>query len=312
VVANVNGRLRFRRSWFTDWHARFAGANRNVGLMSDGLLSSPFGPGAALSNAGITMPIPFVQRIEVVSIEDGAAWRTALNGPHGRPDLTGIRADLQAIANHATWNAPVAFKPNQLGMYVSDIRATSPVVFPNLGLSNNNPGTDAAYLETLFDGNIVQPATNPVDYWGSRDVDPTTGGTQYLWFWYGFSFAGTTVEFRAETGTNVVNSPFARVDFYRWNADANVNAQQAPGADPAAIQGQWVYLGSINANAPTNPIIQDQGVTRFWRFRFTYAGTTVNNGPNNIEGALNTGDILRAVGVDANGNGISTLNYTLP
>ena len=308
AIANVNGRLRFRRSWFADWHARFAGADRNVGLMSDGLLSSPFGPGAALSGTGITTPVPFTQRIEVVS----AAAAPALNGPIGRPNLTATRADLVAIAGHATWATPAAFKPNQLGIYVSDIRSTSPIVFPNLGLSNNNPGTDAAYLETLFDGNITQPATNPVNFWGSADVDPVTAGTQNLWSWYGFSFGGGVAEFRAETGTNVVNSPFARVDFYRWDADANVNAQQVPGADPAAIQGQWIYLGSINANAPTNPIIQDQGVTRFWRFRFTYGGTTVNNGPNNVEAALTTGNILRAVGVDANGNGISILNYTLP
>ena len=307
AVANQNGRLRFRRNLFTNWHDAWLGASRNTTIInSDGLLSTPFGPGAALSSGGLTLPVGFYQRIEVVQ----AAGANEDQGPHGRPVITRLpsQPNLAAIPTHATLTALNQFKPTLLGVYAFDIRATSAVQFPNRGMSSEqNPANESAYLENLFAANITQPTA--VDYWATRDIDPSAG-TQLLWSWYCFSRSGTTVECRAETGTNVVNSPFARVDYYRWKATANTGLVAA---DAAATAGQWIYLGSTNPNVPVNPIIQDQGVTRFWRFQFTFAGFgTTQNQPENTEAGFAANDVIRAIGVDAQGNAISTLNFTLP
>lgn len=308
AVANQNGRIRFRRNHFTDWHAAFAGATRNiVNTVSDGLLSTPFGPAAALSSGGLTTPVPFYQRLEVVQ----AAAANEDQGPHGRPAIVRLpsQPDLALIADHAVLNTYNSFKPTQLGVYAFDIRATSSVNFPERGMSSMQvPATESAYLENLFAANITQPSTD-VNYWGKRDVDAVTGGTQNLWSWYCFSFVGSTLECRAETGQNVVNTPFNRVDFYRWNATANAGLTVA---DAAATAGQWVYIGSVTTQWPVNPALQDQGVTRFWRYTFSFAGFgTTGNHVTNTEGALAGGDVIRAVGVDAQGNAISTLNFTL-
>lgn len=313
VIANQNGRLRYRRNWFTDWHGAWLGGSRNVVVTaSDNLLSTPFGPGAALSSNGLQLPIGFYQRLEVVQ-----ANATQENqGPHARPAITRLpsQPNLAAIPVHATLTTLNQFKPTVLGVYAFDLRAVTlnaatAVNFPNNGMSSTQiPATESAYLENLFPANITQPTA--VDYWGTKDIDPTTGGTQNLWSWYGFSFSGGTLETRAETGTNVVNSPFTRVDYYRWKATANANLTVA---DAAATAGQWIYLGSTVANVPTNPIIQDQGVTRFWRFQFSFAGFgTAGNNAFNTEAALATGNQMRMVGVDAAGNAISTLTFTLP
>jgi uncharacterized protein YjdB len=312
VIANQNGRLRYRRNHFTDWHGSWLGATRNtVVTTSDGLLSTPFGPGAALSSNGLRLPIGFYQRLEVVQ----AAVAQENQGPHNRPAITRLpsQPNLAAIPAHATWTALNSFKPTLLGVYAFDIRSTglaaTAVAFPERGMSSTQaPATESAYLENLFAANITQPTA--VNYWGDRDIDGTTAGTQNLWSWYCFSFGSSTLECRAETGTNVVNSPFTRVDYYRWKATANVGLTVA---DAAATAGQWIYLGSTNPNVPVNPIIQDQGVTRFWRFLFSFAGNPVGqNHPSNTEAALATGNLMRAIGVDASGNAISTLTFTLP
>ncbi|MBL0169149.1 MAG: hypothetical protein IPP90_00260 [Gemmatimonadaceae bacterium] len=311
--ANVNGRLRYRRNHFADWHAAWAGASRNVIVTnSDGLLSTPFGPGAALSSNGLQLPVGFYQRLEVVQV----AVANENQGPHGRPLQVRMpsQPDLAAIASHATLTTLNQFKANLLGVYAFDLRAvgfnaSTAVNFPNRGMSSNQvPAGESAYTENLFAANITQPTA--VNYWGTIDIDPITSGTQNLWSWYCFSFASSTLECRAETRTDVVNSPFTRADYYRWKATANAGLTVA---DNVPTAGQWVYLGSVVANVPTNPIIQDQGVTRFWRFRFTFAGFgTANNHPTNTEAAIATGDIMRVIGTDAAGNAISTLTYVLP
>jgi uncharacterized protein YjdB len=313
TITDQNGRLRFRRNWFTDWHAPWLGASRNVTVVnSDNLLSTPFGPGAALSSNGLTLPIGFYQRLEVVRV----AGAQEDQGPHGRPAITRMpsQPNLALIPGHTgAYNSLNAFKPTQLGVYAFDIRsysfnASTAVSFPERGMSSmQNPAGESAYLENLFAANIAQPTQ--INFWGTRDVDPTTAGTQNLWSWYCFNFVSSTLECRAETGTNVVNSPFTRVDYYRWNATANAGLTVP---DAAATAGQWIYIGSVTANVPTNPIIQDQGVTRFWRFRFQFSGFGLtNNHASNTEAPLATGNRVRAIGVDANGNAISTLTFTL-
>ncbi len=327
------GRLRFRRNLFTDWHGAWLGGSRATvtgtapfqtwaTIASDGKLSTPFGPGAALSNGGLQLPIGFYQRLEVVQ----AAVANENQGPHGRPAITRnapAEPNLVLIPNHAALSTLNQFKPSLLGVYAFDLRAvtlTSPTVsFPNHGMSSTQiPAGESAYLENLFPANITQPSPNAVqtttqnlvDFWGTKDIDATTGGVQNLWSWYNFSFIGGVLETRAETGTNVVNSPFVRVDYYRWKATANANLTVV---DAAATAGQWIYLGSTTANVPINPIIQDQGVTRFWRFQFSFSGFgTTGNHSANTETAWVTGNQIRAVGVDAAGNAISTLTFNLP
>jgi hypothetical protein len=297
-----------------------------VVTLSDNLLSTPFGPGAFLSNnppaAGLTMPIGFYQRIEIVRVDPVQQNQ----GPFGRGIAVRLPSepDLPAIPSHATWTTFDQFKANQLGVYAFDLRAVTlnaatAVNFPNNGMSNTQPiAGESALLLALFPLNITQPTS--VNFWGTRDVDPITAGTQNLWSWYCFSFVSATLECRAETATDVVNSPFARVDYYRWNASANNNLVVAPFVavnvaqpDNAATAGQWIYIGSVTPNVPVNPIISENGRTRFWRFQFTFAGFgTANNNAFNTEAALTSGDLVRAIGSDASGNGISTLTFTLP
>jgi hypothetical protein len=276
---------------------------------SDGLLSTPFGPGAALSSGGLTTPIPFYQRLEVVAVAPAQADQ----GPLGRPAIVRLpsQPNLAAIPGHAVLTTVNSFKPTQLGVYTFDIRATSAVNFPNNGMSSTQIiAGESAYLENLFAASITQPAANTVNFWGTKDIDPVTAGTQNLWSWYCFSFTSGTLECRAETGTDVSLPPFTRVDYYRWDAIANANLTVP---DAAATAGQWVLLGSTNSVFLTNPVLQDQGLTRFWRHLFSFAGFgTTGNQAANTEAALASGNLIRAVGVDAQGNAISTLTFTLP
>jgi hypothetical protein len=106
--------------------------------------------------------------------------------------------------------------------------------------------------------------------------------------WFIFSADTTSatanIQARAKTSTSITNVPFPQVAFFRQTTD-----------------GVWQYLGRVVANAPTNPTIFDQGSDRFWTYTFTAFAP-----------ALASGDVIRAVGMSAAGNGLSTLTFTVP
>jgi hypothetical protein len=117
----------------------------------------------------------------------------------------------------------------------------------------------------------------------SKDWTVATGGVG-IQTWAGFATTGGTIEFRVTTSSSITNVPFARVSIVRLAGTT------------------WEYLGEAVYAGPL-----DQGGNRFWRYTFTFAG--VNQGQFNMAG-LATGDVVRAIGIDASGNGLSTLNTT--
>jgi uncharacterized protein YjdB len=97
------------------------------------------------------------------------------------------------------------------------------------------------------------------------------------------------------SNTNITNSPFGRVEFYRLSA-------AIPGAS-APLNGQnWQYLGSSSTAIPA-----DQGNTRYWTY------TLPDNQYASLPTAFETqqtpaviGDNIVAIGVLSNGSGFVT------
>jgi hypothetical protein len=291
-------RMRFRRDRFANFHNAWA-------VFGDTLLSTPFGPAAFLSQQGITMPIPTIRGLEPVDSTDAPI----------------------SYGSGAT-NPFVGFKPNYIGIYGFDVRAEHinrsgtvngwPVTyatsapFRDLGMTNfninGNFGTfgEAAYVENLFAGNISNG-----NRWNTKDLNTATAGLDALVSWSGVGSTGSSIEFRAATGTVVTQPPFPMVHLFKWELDAQhtgtgLAAPQTALNDSAA--GQWVYVGTLNASAPVNPSINDQGATRFWRYVFTASAyPTVTNGMI-VQPGVTTG-CYRAVGVDAIGDGITTRSF---
>jgi hypothetical protein len=165
---------------------------------------------------------------------------------------------------------------------------------------------EAAYVENLFVGNISNG-----NRWDTKDLNVATAGLDRLVGWSGFGGTGSSIEFRAITSTIVTQPPFPMVHLFKWELDAQhtgsgVGTLATTLNDSAA--GQWVFIGTVNAAAPSNPIINDQGSTRFWRYIFSASAfPTVTNGMI-VQPGVTTG-CYRAVGVDAIGDGITTKSF---
>jgi uncharacterized protein YjdB len=115
----------------------------------------------------------------------------------------------------------------------------------------------------------------------TKDWTTATGGSG-ITSWQLFSSTGGVAEYRATTSTSVTNPPFTAVHVIR------------------AGTTEWEYLGTATFAGTV-----DQGALRFYRYTFTFAG--VSQGQFNQAG-LTGGDIIRAIGVDASGNGLSSRN----
>jgi uncharacterized protein YjdB len=295
TLINNGARARFRRDRFANYHNAWA-------VFGDGLLSTPFGPAAALSGTGVLMPIPSIREMETVDSTDAPIYYGG-----------------------AATNPFTGFKPNRLGVYAFDVRAThanlgapngwpvpyaASLPFVNLGMTNlfpaAAPGGEAAYTENLFVGNISNGTR-----WVNRDLNTATTGIDRLVSWAGFGATGSTIEFRAVTSTVVTQSPFPMVHLFRWEVDAQHTGAQATAATTTVLDsasGQWVYVGTLNSVPGTNPIINDQGATRAWRFSFTAAAfPQVTNGQI-VQPGVAAG-CYRAVGVNASGDGITTKSF---
>lgn len=180
--------------------------------------------------------------------------------------------NTDAPAQVAALNGAVDVKPDQVTAYLYDIRATSTQAFTDQGRS--------AALNAAIGGGQV--ATVTTKNWTELTVAGTTpAGIQT---WTAFNPASAMLEFRAATSTSVTNPPFSSVYVIRAGAT------------------EWEYLGTATFAGTL-----DQGATRFFRYTFAFAG--VNQGQFN-QAALTNGDIVRAIGVDASGNGLSSRNVT--
>ncbi|MEO7996791.1 MAG: Ig-like domain-containing protein [Gemmatimonadaceae bacterium] len=299
TIITDGARMRFRRDRFANLHNAWA-------VFGDTLLATPFGPAAFLSGTGMTLPIPSIRGIEPVDSTDAPV----------------------AYGQVGVVNPFTGFKPNKVGVYGFDVRAThvsqgapygwpapyaSSLPFVSLGMTNLFPtlapsGGEAGYTENLFVGNISNGAM-----WDTKDLNPATTGTDRLVAWSGFGGTGSNIEFRAITSTIVTQPPFPMVHLFKWEVDAQhtgtgLGVNETTLNDSAS--GNWVYVGTLNASAPSNPVINDQGSTRFWRYGFSSSAfPSVTNGMI-VQPGVTTG-CYRAVGVDASGDGITTKSFGL-
>ena len=142
-------------------------------------------------------------------------------------------------------------------------------------------------------------------------MNPATPGIDRLVSWSGFGGTGSNIEFRAVTSTIVTQPPFPMVHLFKWEVDAQHTGAGISTATTTindSASGQWVYVGTLNSAAPSNPSINDQGATRFWRYGFSSAAfPAVTNGMI-VQPGVATG-CYRAVGVDASGDGITTKSF---
>jgi hypothetical protein len=296
LVSSNAARVMFRRergglTGFPNWHNPWQ-------VFSDTLLSTPFGPGARLSDAqsGSVMPIPSIRGIEPVdSTNAPVAWGLATNPFAG-------------------------FKPNQIGLYAYDVRAShrgataAPALFPapynanppfwNLGATNTLPGFESAYTEPLFALNVANGSR-----WDVKDLNPATAANDLMLTWAIFS-TGTTLQARVTTSTIVTQPPFPTVSLFKWEADARHTGSGTTGAATTVVDsaaGNWVYITSMNSSgAPANPSLFDQGSTRFWTYSMTFAQHNI--GALTQDGTIAAG-CYRAVGSDASGDGVVTQSF---
>ncbi|MDQ6611707.1 MAG: hypothetical protein M3Y64_04680, partial [Gemmatimonadota bacterium] len=296
TTINNGARLRFRRDKFTDVHSPWA-------VYSDTLLATPFGPGTTLAGTGVVLPIASIRSIEPVDSTDAP-----------------ISYGSGAV------NPFTSFKPNFLGVYAFDVRAThvsggapngwpapyaASLPFVNLGMTNlfqvgNPTGGEAAYTENLFTGNITTGTR-----WDTKDLNPATAGLDRLVAWFGTGNTGSTLSFRAVTSTVVTQPPFPLVHLFKWEVDANHTGSGT--STPVttlndSASGNWIYIGTVNASAPSNPASNDQGATRTWTYFFTASAfPSVTNGMI-VQPGVTVG-CYRAVGTDLSGDGITTRSF---
>jgi len=296
LVSTNAARVMFRRE--RGGLAGFPNFHNPWQVFSDTLLSTPFGPGARLSDAvtGMVMPIPSIRGIEPVdSTNAPVAWGLATNPFAG-------------------------FKPNQVGLYAYDVRAShrgataAPALFPapyaadppfwNLGATNTLPGFESAYTEPLFAANVANGSR-----WDVKDLNPATAANDLMLTWAIFS-TGTTLQARVTTSTIVTQPPFPTVSLFKWEPDARHTGSGTTGAATTVVDsaaGNWVYITNMtSAGAPANPSLFDQGSTRFWTYSMTFA-------QHNIGALTQNGTVAascyRAVGSDASGDGVVTQSF---
>lgn len=201
---------------------------------------------------------------------------------------------LSAIETVDAGNAPLApgvptltagLKPTGVTARLFDIRSTVDAV-SGAGPVWPDSGQSAMVTSNIAAGQVSTPTV--AKNWTATNVG--TNLATGIQTWQQFSSTGNSVEFRVTTSTAVTNPPFARVDVVRL-----IN-----GGTPAA---EWEYLGQATFAGTL-----DQGGSRFFRYTMTYAGVSQGQFAT---AALGNGDVVRAIGSDLQGNGLSTANSTV-
>jgi uncharacterized protein YjdB len=229
---------------------RFGLFHNPFASLVDNKLTTPVGPGTLLGATQLTVPIPFIQQIQVV---------TNANAPL----IPGL--------------VPVNIKPDQVTAWLYDIRAT---MDPATSVLWADQGRSAALSAAIFPAQVGAPAT-------AKDWTVAAGGSGITaWSAFNPSSSSSTVEFRATMATSTSPEPFTSVSIVR-----QVGATE------------WEFLGRAVAAGAL-----DQGGIRFWRYIFT---PTSQSQGQFVTAAFANGDVVRGIGVDAAGNGLSSANVTI-
>ena len=136
----------------------------------------------------------------------------------------------------------------------------------------SDQGRSAALVASIFPSQVPTATKN----WTASGAGIST--------FTAFNPASANLEFRVETSTSITNPPFSSVYVIRAGAT------------------EWEHLGTATFAGTL-----DQGGLRFFRYTFSFGG--VSQGQF-TQAALANGDVVRAIGVDAAGNALSTLNVT--
>jgi uncharacterized protein YjdB len=163
-------------------------------------------------------------------------------------------------------------RPDSVTAWLYDIRSTSP-------LTTIGNGRSAALTQPIFGGQVPTPST------ALTTKDWTNSATGVGILTWQISTIGGVSEYRAETNTSVTNPPFTAVYVIRQAAT------------------EYEYIGLATYAGPL-----DQGGRRFWRY--TINSSSLDQGNGVTMAALANGDQIKAIGVDAQGNGLSTATGT--
>ena len=167
-------------------------------------------------------------------------------------------------------------RPNQVGVTLFDMRNSTTVA----AFAANSR---SAEVTSAIAGTQIATPTAAA---GTKDWPGATGAGITTWAAFNAAAAtGGAIEFRATTPTSVTNRPFSEVHVVREN-----------GAEAE-------YLGTAGFSRQL-----DQGGNRFWIYSITSAAST--QGAGVTVGALTNGDQVRAIGVDAAGNGLASRTVT--
>ena len=106
TVLAGGARIRFRRNLYTNWHNPWD-------VFTDGLLSTPFGPGAALSGNGLTNPIPSIRGIEATDSTDSPiVWSDGTRGFVGfKPNIKPSCTQMDPLPTYPDPSVPAPMCP---------------------------------------------------------------------------------------------------------------------------------------------------------------------------------------------------------
>ncbi len=191
--------------------------------------------------------------------------------------ITRIETVAAADSSPNMLTANVVRAADQVTAQLFDIKRYSKWVATDsaaaFGLSVSSP-----LSAPIFVGNLVTADTTFFD----RPMNTTK-----VYQFYVESYTNSAVKVTAVGPTVAINPPFQRIELVRYNN----------------ITGDYdVVVGTLGA-----PVPNDQGASRFYTWTFTINTTGAGAGQK----VFATGDIVRAIGVDINGNGLSTPDMTL-
>jgi len=235
-------------------------------------LASPTGFGQFYAGT-VNLPIPLIHDLQVVPA--GAVGTGAVSSPSttaaAKPDTIGARVfDIKALANPTGGTTPATL-------------SASSSSWDNRAIAGNQVSANTV------SGSLLRKN------WGANEnvgSITNTGAQIGDWVVYNSGTAvNATVEFRARALTSSASVPFTAVYVVakRYNTTSFLY-------EDYEYKGAATYAGSI-----------DDGGTRYFRYTVPAAFIAASAQGNNVSNAAFTGlDSIRAIGVDASGNGLAT------